>query len=76
MTTGARLTATMAVTPRPCVLVRRHGQVDVTLARLVELGMIDTALAAFLAAAVRGRCNVIVTGGVDAGKPTFRLEQA
>jgi Flp pilus assembly CpaF family ATPase len=73
MMTGARLTATMAVTPRPCVSVRRHGQLDITLARLVELGTIDPALAAFLAAAVKGRCNIIVTGGVDAGKTTFRL---
>jgi Flp pilus assembly CpaF family ATPase len=71
MTSGARLTATMAVTPRPCVSVRRHGQVDITLARLVELGTIDAALAAFLAAAVKGRCNVIVTGGVNAGKTTL-----
>lgn len=71
MTTGARLTATMAVTPRPCVSVRRHGQVDVTLGRLIELGTIDPALAAFLAAAVKGRCNIIVTGGVNAGKTTL-----
>jgi len=71
MTTGARLTATMAVTPRPCVSVRRHGQIDITLARLVELGTIDPALATFLAAAVKGRCNIIVTGGVDAGKTTM-----
>ncbi len=71
MTTGARLTATMSVTPRPCLSLRRHGQVDVTLARLVELGTIDPALAAFLAAAVRGRCNIIVTGGVNAGKTTL-----
>jgi pilus assembly protein CpaF len=71
MTSGARLTATMAVTPRPCVSVRRHGQVDITLARLVELGTIDAALAAFLAAAVKGRCNIIITGGVNAGKTTL-----
>ncbi len=71
MTTGARLTATMAVTPRPCVSVRRHGQVDITLARLVELGTIDPTLATFLAAAVKGRCNIIVTGGVNAGKTTL-----
>jgi Flp pilus assembly CpaF family ATPase len=71
MTTGARLTATMAVTPRPCVSVRRHGQVDITLARLVELDTIDPPLAAFLAAAVRGRCNIVVTGGVNAGKTTL-----
>jgi Flp pilus assembly CpaF family ATPase len=68
---GARLTATMAVTPRPCVSLRRHGQLDVTLARLVQLGTIDATLAGFLAAAVRSRCNIIVTGGVNAGKTTL-----
>ena len=71
MTTGTRLTATMAVTPRPCVSLRRHGQVDVTLPRLIELGTIDRTLATFLAAAVKGRCNIIVTGGVNAGKTTL-----
>jgi Flp pilus assembly CpaF family ATPase len=68
---GARLTATMSVTPRPCVSLRRHGQIDVTLGRLMQLGTIDATLAAFLAAAVKSRCNVIVTGGVNAGKTTL-----
>ena len=68
---GARMTATMAVTPRPCVSLRRHGQLDVTLARLVQLSTIDTTVAGFLAAAVRSRCNIIVTGGVNAGKTTL-----
>jgi pilus assembly protein CpaF len=71
LTGGARLTATMSVTPRPCVSVRRHGQLDVTLPRLVQLGSIDPTLASFLAAAVRSRCNMIVTGGVNAGKTTL-----
>jgi Flp pilus assembly CpaF family ATPase len=68
---GARMTATMAVTPRPCVSLRRHGQLDVSLARLVQLGTIDPTLASFLAAAVKSRCNIIVTGGVNAGKTTL-----
>jgi Flp pilus assembly CpaF family ATPase len=68
---GARMTATMAVTPRPCVSMRRHGQLDVTLGRLIQLGTMDVTLASFLAAAVRARCNVIVTGGVNAGKTTL-----
>jgi Flp pilus assembly CpaF family ATPase len=72
MTGGARLTATMAVTPRPCASVRRHGHIDITLGRLVELGTIHEALAVFLAAAVKGRCNIIITGGVDSGNPAFR----
>lgn len=68
---GIRMTATMSVTPRPCVSLRRHGKLGVTLSDLVGLGTVDRFTAAFLAAAVRGRCNVIVTGGVNAGKTTL-----
>jgi Flp pilus assembly CpaF family ATPase len=71
ITAGARLTATMSVTPRPCLSVRRHGQRDVTMTRLVELGTVDAGLGAFLAAAVRARCNIVITGGVAAGKTTL-----
>jgi Flp pilus assembly CpaF family ATPase len=71
LTGGARLTATMSVTPRPCVSLRRHGQPEVTLARLEELGTVDGTVGAFLAAAVRSRCNLIITGGVNAGKTTL-----
>lgn len=68
---GARLTATMSVTPRPCLSLRRHGQLGVTLAQLIKLGTIDQASAAFLTAAVKARFNIIVTGGVNAGKTTL-----
>jgi Flp pilus assembly CpaF family ATPase len=68
---GARMTATMSVTPRPCVSLRRHGQLDVTLPGLIKLGTLDQVTAAFLAAAVKSRCNIIVTGGVNAGKTTM-----
>jgi Flp pilus assembly CpaF family ATPase len=68
---GARMTATMSVTPRPCVSLRRHGQLGVDLTRLVQLGTVDAPLAGFLAAAVKSRCNIIVTGGVNAGKTTL-----
>ena len=68
---GARMTGTMAVTPRPCVSLRRHGQLDVTLPELARLGTLDQLTASFLAAAVRSRFNVIVTGGVNAGKTTL-----
>ncbi len=71
LTGSARMTATMSVTPRPCVSLRRHGQIDVTLPRLERLGTIDPTLAGFLAAAVRSRCNIIITGGVNAGKTTL-----
>ncbi|HEX9032397.1 MAG TPA: CpaF/VirB11 family protein [Streptosporangiaceae bacterium] len=68
---GGRMTATMSVTPRPCVSLRRHGQLDVTLSSLIRLGTIDQVTAAFLSAAVRSRCNIIVTGGVNVGKTTL-----
>ncbi|HUZ22394.1 MAG TPA: ATPase, T2SS/T4P/T4SS family [Streptosporangiaceae bacterium] len=71
LTGGARLTATMSVTPRPCLSLRRHGHLDASLGRLVKLGTVDSTLAAFLAAAVKARCNIIVTGGVNAGKTTM-----
>jgi pilus assembly protein CpaF len=71
LTGGARLTATMSVTPRPCLSLRRHGQLDITLSRLLQLGTVDQTVAAFLSAAVRSRFNVIVTGGVNAGKTTL-----
>ena len=71
LASNGRMTATMSVTPRPCVSLRRHGQLDATLATLTQLGTLDTTLAAFLAAAVKSRCNIIVTGGVDAGKTTL-----
>jgi Flp pilus assembly CpaF family ATPase len=71
LTGGARVTATMSVTPRPCLSLRRHGQLDVTLSGLIKLGTLDQVTAAFLGAAVRSRCNIIVTGGVNAGKTTL-----
>jgi Flp pilus assembly CpaF family ATPase len=71
LTGGARLTATMSVTPRPCLSLRRHGHLDASLPRMLQLGTIDATLAAFLAAAVRARSNIIVTGGVNAGKTTM-----
>lgn len=53
LTGSARLTATMSVTPRPSVSLRRHGQIEVTLRRLIQLGTIDATLAAFLSVAVK-----------------------
>jgi Flp pilus assembly CpaF family ATPase len=67
----ARLTATMSVTPRPCVSLRRHGHLDINLTRLAQLGTVDSTVAAVLSAAVKSRCNIIITGGVNAGKTTL-----
>jgi pilus assembly protein CpaF len=63
----------MSVTPRPCLSLRRHGQRDVTTTKLADLGTLDEALAGFLKAAVRARCNIIITAGVAASKTTMRV---
>ena len=68
---GSRLFAVMAVTSRPSVAIRRHRYPKVFLDDLVGLGSLDLALREFLAAAVRARKNMIICGGVDAGKTTL-----
>jgi pilus assembly protein CpaF len=68
---GSRLFAVMAVTAKPCVCVRRHRHPAVTLDELAGLGMVDTPVREFLAAAVRTRKNLIVCGGTGAGKTTL-----
>ncbi len=68
---GSRLFAVMAVTGRPCVSIRRHRFMKITLADLVELGTLDAGLRAFLAACVSARKNLLVTGGTGAGKTTM-----
>ncbi|MDX3099983.1 CpaF family protein [Nonomuraea angiospora] len=68
---GVRLSATMAVTRRPCASIRCHRLVDVTLDDLLRLGTINRSLHAFLRAAVLARLNIVITGGTAAGKTTL-----
>jgi Flp pilus assembly CpaF family ATPase len=68
---GSRLTAMAWTTPKPHLVIRRHRVRDVDLDDLVGLGTLDTALAAFLRAAIRSGKNVIVTGLQNAGKTTL-----
>lgn len=68
---GSRLSAVMAVTRRPVVDIRRHRLADHTLGDLVELGTLDHLMAGFLAAAVRAKRNILVSGAMNAGKTTL-----
>ncbi|MBL8929322.1 MAG: CpaF family protein [Kineosporiaceae bacterium] len=84
---GSRLSAVMAASERPLVSVRRNRFPQMFLAEvpaaarrpgrggapqtLLELGTVDARLAAFLQAAVRARCNIVVAGATDAGKTTL-----
>ncbi|RKN11571.1 CpaF family protein [Streptomyces radicis] len=68
---GSRMFAAMAVTRRVSLSIRKHRFTTVTLRDLVRLGVCDEAMAAFLAALVRARKNVVVAGGTNVGKTTF-----
>jgi len=68
---GSRLFATMEVSSRPSVTIRRHRFELSSLDELADRGMVDRALHSFLAAAVRARRNVIVAGGTGSGKTTL-----
>lgn len=70
---GSRLFAVMALTwgGRPAVSIRRHRYRTVDLPRLQQLGLIDQGLAELLAALVRARKNLLITGGTGLGKTTL-----
>jgi len=68
---GSRLFALMAVSARPCVSIRRHRYLRVTLDDLVRLGTLDHALRELLRAAMLARKSVIICGGTGAGKTTL-----
>jgi pilus assembly protein CpaF len=67
----ARLAAIMEVSQRPVVRIRKHLLMQVTLATLREVGTVDHTLEQFLAAAVRARKSIVVSGAQGSGKTTF-----
>ena len=68
---GSRLAAWVGLSTRPGLTIRRHRLADVTLTDLQRFGTVDAALVGFLTAAVRARKNIVVTGGLNAGKTTL-----
>jgi pilus assembly protein CpaF len=68
---GSRLSAVMAVTARPVVDIRRHRLSDHSLEDLVNLGTLDDDLARMLAAAVRAKRNIVISGAMNSGKTTL-----
>jgi Flp pilus assembly CpaF family ATPase len=68
---GSRLFAVMDVSIRPSLVIRKHLFSLSSLAELRDRGLIDDHLRSFLAAAVRGRRHIILTGGTGTGKTTL-----
>ena len=55
----------------PTVSIRRFGNKRLTIEDLIESGSLAPAIADFLILAVRGRMNIIISGGTGAGKTTL-----
>ncbi|NJM05295.1 CpaF family protein [Candidatus Gracilibacteria bacterium] len=53
----------------PVLTIRRFSRIPFSLERLVEFGSLTPEMAAFLAACVRTRRNILVSGGTGSGKP-------
>ncbi len=68
---GSRLFATAWVCARPCLAIRRHRYLKVTLADLEGMGTIEQGLSSLLGAAVRGRLQIVIGGPTGAGKTTM-----
>ncbi|ROO52722.1 Flp pilus assembly CpaF family ATPase [Micromonospora sp. Llam0] len=68
---GARLFATMAVTQRVCVSIRRHRFPQLGLSDLADMGTISPGMVGLFGALVAARCNIVISGGMDTGKTTM-----
>jgi pilus assembly protein CpaF len=55
----------------PCMTIRRFSALRLDMPALVRRGALSEAMARFLAAAVRARLNIVVSGGTGAGKTTL-----
>jgi len=55
----------------PAITIRRFRERRFSLEELVALGSMPAALAQFLAAAVRARANILISGGTGSGKTTM-----
>jgi Flp pilus assembly CpaF family ATPase len=70
---GSRMSAVGWVTEddTPNVSIRVHRHRDASMAMMVDLGVLDEKLSAFLSAAVRARLNILISGGPGTGKTTL-----
>jgi Flp pilus assembly CpaF family ATPase len=55
----------------PCLTIRKFPVRRLTIGDLLRFGSLTPAVAAFLEAAVRSRCNIVVSGGTGTGKTSL-----
>ncbi len=68
---GSRLFALMAIAARPCVSIRRHRYLRVTLDDLIGTGTVDIAVRELLRALMAAKKSCVICGGTGAGKTTL-----
>lgn len=68
---GSRLFAVMEVSTRPSLIIRRHRFELSSLDELRERDVFDHEVQSLLAAMVRSRRNVVISGGTGSGKTTL-----
>ena len=55
----------------PCVTIRKFSKDVLTVDKLIEFGSFDQRMAEFLEDCVKGRLNIVVSGGTGSGKTTL-----
>ncbi len=55
----------------PVLTIRKFGKKPITAKKLIEFGSISPKMLAFLEACVKGKLNIIVSGGTGSGKTTL-----
>jgi pilus assembly protein CpaF len=55
----------------PCITIRKFAAEPFTLDDLISFGTLNMDIAKFLKACIKGRINIIVSGGTGSGKTTF-----
>lgn len=70
---GSRVNAVLSppAVLAPCLTIRKFTQTPLTMASLLEQGTISAELAEWLEGAVKGRRNLVVSGGTGSGKTTL-----
>ena len=55
----------------PVITIRKFGKTPITASKLIELGSISPAMLHYLEACVKGKLNIVVSGGTGSGKTTL-----
>ena len=68
---GSRLFASLGISRRPCLSIRKNLLRETTLTELVDGGLCNRRLGALLDALVGAKFNILISGGTSAGKTTL-----